>query len=175
MSPPQSTSQRIFLGIGANLAPDGFPGPREGCEAAIANLAGVGVRVVAVSPWYRTAPVPASDQPWFRNAVVEVETGMSPGELMAELHKIESGFGRVRQRRNEARVLDIDILDFRGLVQEGPPALPHPRMHRRGFVLWPLSDLAPDWRHPATMVHIGELIAALDPSDRVEPDGGEPA
>ena len=169
-SPPPAP--RIFLGVGANLAPAGFPGPREGCMAAVESLEEDGVGVVAVSPWYRTAPVPASDQPWYRNAVVEVETGLAPQELMDVLHERETRFGRVRRQRNESRVLDLDIIDYRGQVQEGPPTLPHPRMHRRGFVLRPLLDLAPDWRHPATGASIAELVAAVDPSEEIEPDGG---
>ena len=172
MSPPPSPDERVFLGIGANLAPEGYPDPRAGCLAAIDQLggAGTGVRVVAVSPWYRTAPVPASDQPWYQNAVVEVATALEPAELMAVLHELERGFGRVRGPRNEARALDIDIVDFRGMAQAGPPELPHPRMHSRGFVLLPLRDLAPDWRHPATNTPIADLIAALDPAETVERD-----
>ena len=169
-SPPPDP--RIFLGIGANLTPAGFSGPREGCLAAIGSLARDGIRVVAVSPWYRAAPVPASDQPWYQNAVVEIETGHSPGELMAVLHDCESRFGRVRRQRDEARVLDIDIVDFRGLVREEAPVLPHPRMHKRGFVLRPLSDLAPDWVHPTTGAPIADMIAGLDPSEQIERDDG---
>ena len=171
MTSPQPPAPRVFLGVGANLAPAGFAGPREGCMAAIESLEEDGVRVVAVSPWYRTAPVPASDQPWYRNAVVEVETGLRPRELMDVLHDRETRFGRVRRQRNEARVLDLDIVDYQGLVQEGPPTLPHPRMHGRGFVLRPLLDLAPDWRHPVTGACVAELVAGLDPAEEIEPDG----
>lgn len=180
MAPPHSPADcsrngkrnsRIFLGVGANLAPSGFSGPREGCLAAIESLTEDGIRLVAVSPWYRTAPVPASDQPWYQNAVVEIESRLPPERLMDVLHDREARFGRVRRQRNEARVLDIDIVDYCGLVQEGPPILPHPRMHKRGFVLKPLFDLASDWHHPETGVPITELIAGLDPSEKFEKDG----
>lgn len=154
---------RIFLGIGANLTPDGFSGPREGCLAAIESLGEDGIEVIAVSPWYTTAPVPASDQPWFQNAVVEIATDMAPETLLAVLHDREARFGRVRMIRNEARVLDIDILDFKGEVRHGNLVLPHPRLHERAFVLCPLADLAPDWRHPQTGVEINQLIKNLDP------------
>lgn len=163
-------ASRIFLGIGANLTPDGFDSPRAGCLAAIYSLAEDGIDVVAVSPWYRTAPVPVSDQPWYQNAVVEVATGHSAEALLALLHDREARFGRVRQARNEARVLDIDIVDFRGLVRDGNLVLPHPRMHQRAFVLRPLSDLAPDWRHPVTGTPIATLIAALNPNEQIERD-----
>ncbi|XDZ64762.1 2-amino-4-hydroxy-6-hydroxymethyldihydropteridine diphosphokinase [Alphaproteobacteria bacterium LSUCC0684] len=156
-------TSRIFLGIGANLTPDGFSGPREGCLAAIESLAEDGIRVVALSPWYKTAPVPVSSQPWYQNAVVEIDTDMAPETLLAVLHDREARFGRVRMTRNEARVLDIDILDFRGEVRDGNLVLPHPRLHQRAFVLYPLADLAPGWRHPVTGEEIAGLIDNLDP------------
>jgi len=159
---------RIFLGIGANLTPDGFSGPREGCLAAIESLAEDGITVVAISPWYKTAPVPVSSQPWFQNAVVEIETDMAPEALLAVLHDRESRFGRIRMARNEARVLDIDILDFRGEVRDGNLVLPHPRLHERAFVLYPLADLAPEWHHPVTGTAIARLMAALDPGQVAE-------
>ncbi|MGC6485252.1 MAG: 2-amino-4-hydroxy-6-hydroxymethyldihydropteridine diphosphokinase [Candidatus Puniceispirillales bacterium] len=159
----------IYLGIGANLTPDGFDSPREGCLAALDSLTAEGITVVAVSPWYKTAPVPASDQPWFQNAVVQVETSLEAAALMAVLHDRESRFGRVRSQRNEARVLDIDIVDFRGQVRNDNLNLPHPRMHQRGFVLIPLRDLDPAWQHPVSGVSIDNLIAALDPAEEVLP------
>lgn len=159
----------IYLGIGANLTPDGFDSPREGCLAALDSLTEEGITVVAVSPWYKTAPVPVSDQPWFQNAVVQVETSLEAAALMAVLHDRESRFGRVRSQRNEARVLDIDIVDFRGQVRNDNLNLPHPRMHQRGFVLIPLRDLDPAWQHPVSGVSIDNLIAALDPAEEVLP------
>ena len=161
---------RIFLGIGANLTPDGFSGPREGCMAAIDSLGEDGITVKSVSPWYRTAPVPRSDQPWFQNAVVEIETDLTPDQLITVLHEREARFGRVRMERNEARVLDIDILDFRGMVMNDPVVLPHPRMHVRAFVLRPLADLSPGWVHPVSGQSIAALIAVLDPEEEIEKD-----
>ena len=164
-SSPASTSSapRIFLGIGANLTADGFDSPQAGCLAAIDSLQDEGITIVALSPWYKSAPVPISDQPWYHNAVVEISTAMRPEELIGILHQREAGFGRIRVTRNEARVLDIDIVDFGGMVMDGNLTLPHPRMHERAFVLRPLADLAPDWRHPVTGAAIGTLLAALDP------------
>lgn len=162
-------TDRIYLGIGANLTPEGFSSPREGCLAAVESLAEDGIGIVAISPWYKTAPVPISDQPWYQNAVVRIETALSPENLLAVLHDREARFGRVRTSRNEARVLDIDIVDYDGLVRDGNLNLPHPRMHQRGFVLRPLADLAPDWRHPVLKVSITELLARLDPSEVIEP------
>ncbi len=157
----------IYLGIGANLTPDGYDTPRDGCLAAIASLADDGIGVDAISPWYKTAPVPVSDQPWYQNAVVQINTDLEAAALMAILHDRESRFGRIRSVRDEARVLDIDIVDFRGQIRDDNLNLPHPRMHKRGFVLIPLRDLAPDWHHPVTGTHIDSLIADLNPAEAV--------
>lgn len=158
----------IFIGIGANL-PSSFGTTRETCERAVAALATAGLRIVARSRWYETAPMPTSDQPWYVNGVVAVETDVNPTELLQILHEIEARFGRVRRIRNEARVLDLDLLAYDDRVASDPtaaPILPHPRLRERAFVLLPLAELAPDWRHPETGERIDALIARLDPSQQ---------
>jgi 2-amino-4-hydroxy-6-hydroxymethyldihydropteridine diphosphokinase len=108
-----------------------------------------------------------SDQPWFKNAVVHATTTLNAADTLAVLHDVEANFGRQRRIRNEARVLDIDLLDFGGMHSEDPSLhLPHPRMHQRAFVLLPLQDLAPEWIHPVTGETIQALIAAL-PDDQI--------
>lgn len=154
----------IFIGAGANLAHPTYGSPRATLEAAFRELGRRGVRVLRVSPWYRTAPVPASDQPWYQNAVIEAATDLGPDKLLATLHEVEEAFGRVRTVANAARTIDLDLLDFRGEIALGSPGratLPHPRLASRGFVLRPLADLAPDWRHPVTGEPIQALLAAL--------------
>ena len=161
----------IILGIGANLPAPGHAGPRETCEAALRALDATGVRVLARSVWYRTAPVPVSDQPWYVNAVVAVDVGgRSADELMAVLHGVERAFGRVRSVRNAARTLDLDLLDFDGAVSAPGDTveLPHPRLHERAFVLLPLAEVAPDWRHPISGIGVAALIAALPDDQAVE-------
>ena len=155
---------RIFLGIGANLTPDGYATPMAGCMAAIDSLAEDGIAVLAVSPWYKSAPVPISDQPWYHNAVVEISTSLAPEKLIGILHDREARFGRVRAERNAARVLDIDIVDFAGMKMDGNLVLPHPRMHLRAFVLRPLRDLMPAWKHPVSGAGIDALLADVDPA-----------
>lgn len=154
----------IFIGAGANLAHPTYGSPRQTLEAAFGELARRGVQVLRVSPWYRTAPVPASDQPWYDNAVIEVGTDFGPDKLLAALHEVEQAFGRVRTVANAARMIDLDLLDFRGEIAPESPGratLPHPRLAARAFVLRPLADLAPDWRHPVTGEAIQALLAAL--------------
>ena len=159
----------IYIGLGGNLPHPRFGPPRVTLEAALAALGRRGVQIRRVSPWYRTAPVPASEQPWYINAVAEISTGFSADQLLAELHAVEDEFGRVRSVPNAPRLIDLDLLDFRGEIAPGGPGkatLPHPRMTGRAFVLRPLADLAPDWRHPVSGASIQALVAAL-PADQV--------
>jgi 2-amino-4-hydroxy-6-hydroxymethyldihydropteridine diphosphokinase len=153
---------RLFIGLGANLAPDGYATPREGCIAALSALADEGVHLSALSHWYESAPVPISDQPWYLNAVAEATTELDAASTLAALHHIEGRFGRVRIERNAARVLDLDLLDFAGIVSDTSNlVLPHPRLHERAFVLLPLSELSPDWVHPVSGIAIQDLIALI--------------
>lgn len=150
----------ILIGLGANLHSPEFGSPRETVSAALDALRGAGIEVSARSGWYSTAPVPPSDQPRFVNLVARLATDLAPDALLGRLHAIEDRFGRVRGARNAARVLDIDLLDHDGEIRETWPILPHPRMAERAFVLVPLRDIAPDWRHPVTGTDIDTLIAA---------------
>jgi 2-amino-4-hydroxy-6-hydroxymethyldihydropteridine diphosphokinase len=161
----------IFIGIGANLPHERYGPPRETLEAALAELGRRGVRTVRLSPWYHTAPVPASDQPWFVNAVAEVVSDLPADALLAELHAVEAAFGRARSVPNASRPIDLDLLDYRGEIAAGGAGratLPHPRMADRAFVLRPLADLAPHWRHPVSGQPIGDLLAALPAGQVIE-------
>jgi 2-amino-4-hydroxy-6-hydroxymethyldihydropteridine diphosphokinase len=157
----------ILIGMGANLPSPAGP-PQQTLEAALAALAEAGIALERRSPWYRSAPLPAGDQPWYVNGVVSVATRLAPVELLGQLHRVEARFGRLRRQRNEPRVLDLDLLDHDGALRQEPPVLPHPRLHERAFVLLPLADIAPDWRHPANGASLATLIAALPPGQAVE-------
>ena len=112
--------------------------------------------------------MPDLDQPWYVNGIARLDTALSPEALLARLHALEEAFGRVRRQRWEARAIDLDLIDHCGLVRlEGAPLLPHPRMDQRAFVLMPLADVAPDWRHPVDGRPIAELLAALPPGQRI--------
>lgn len=159
----------IYIGLGGNLPHPAHGSPRQTLEAALKALELQGISVLRVSPWYRSAPVPASDQPWYVNAVAELSTDATADQLLATLHRVEEAFGRVRSVPNAPRQIDLDLLDFRSQTAPGGPGratLPHPRMRGRAFVLRPLADLVPDWRHPLTGQVIEDLVAAL-PSDQV--------
>lgn len=161
----------ILIGIGANLPSPRHGEPRETCEAALDAMAGAGIGIAGRSRWYRSAPEPMSSQPWYVNGVARLETALTPAPLMAALLGIETDFGRTRGEPNEARILDLDILAYGETVSGGAGGvvLPHPRLHERAFVLLPMRELAPDWRHPVTGRTIDGLIAALPPDRIAEP------
>jgi 2-amino-4-hydroxy-6-hydroxymethyldihydropteridine diphosphokinase len=157
----------ILIAFGANLpGPHGEP-PIDTCRRAVAAVAALpGLRLRAVSRWYRSAPVPPSDQPDYVNGVAAFAGDVAPDWLLARLQDIEAAEGRVRTVANAARSLDLDIVAMGDLVRDAPdPVLPHPRADRRGFVLVPLADVAPDWRDPRSGRGVAELLAALPPAD----------
>jgi 2-amino-4-hydroxy-6-hydroxymethyldihydropteridine diphosphokinase len=155
----------IVIALGGNLISDAGP-PEATIAAALAELALRGIRPVHVSPMYASQAWPDPRDPPYVNAVARLETSLAPETLMRELEAVETKFGRIRARLNAPRTLDIDLLDYNGLVRELAPTLPHPRMGARAFVLIPLGDIAPRWRHPVSGATIGELIAALPKAEQ---------
>src|SRR5438105_1212355 len=147
----------ILIALGSNL-PSKAGGPRETLRAALDALAEYGIAVSAVSPFYETPAWPDPNDPRYINAVALVTTALGPRELMGRLQMIETSLGRERSARNAPRTLDLDVIDYDGRVEEGPPILPHPRMHSRAFVLLPLFDIVPNWHHPVSGESIGALI-----------------
>lgn len=153
----------ILIALGANLP---FRGslPAETLRAALATLSDNGVKPVKVSSFYQTPAWPDPSDPAFVNAVAVVETSQDPAMLMHTLHEIESMFGRARAKPNAPRTLDLDILDYDNRIESGPPQLPHPRMTTRSFVLLPLRDVAPGWRHPVSGQGVEQLLSGLEPA-----------
>jgi 2-amino-4-hydroxy-6-hydroxymethyldihydropteridine diphosphokinase len=162
----------IFIALGSNLFSDAYGSPEDICVAAIKALEKRGISITARSRWFRSAPVPVSDQPWFVNGVIAVKTSLLPADLLGLLHEVEAEFGRTRKIRNEARILDLDLIAYDDRVMDGSDGLilPHPRLHERAFVLLPLADVAPDWHHPVTGAAVADLIAALPDGQRAEPN-----
>ena len=140
----------IFVALGSNLPDRSGRSSLDLCRWAIATIAGRSdVKLIAVSTWYRTRPIPAADQPDYVNGVAHLTTALDPPDLLCLLHEIEAQAGRVRSVPNAARILDLDLLAFGNRIIQTPTLIvPHPRLHERSFVLRPLADIAPEWRHP---------------------------
>jgi 2-amino-4-hydroxy-6-hydroxymethyldihydropteridine diphosphokinase len=159
----------ILIGIGGNLESARFGPPRNTLLSALAALEEEGISIVARSSWYGSEPVPRSDQPWYLNAVASLAAELDAGDLLSVLQAIETKFGRVRGERNAARSLDLDLLDHRGLIIETASlVLPHPRLHRRRFVLEPLAEIAPNWRHPRLGLTPEQLLSTIIDEQRIE-------
>ena len=160
----------ILIAVGANLpGPDGQT-PLQTCLQAVEAVRAIdGLEVTAVSPWYRTVAIPRSEQPAFCNGIIRMEGDMRPVDLLAALQHVENAFGRQRGLRYASRTLDLDIIDLNGAIRATPvPILPHPRAHLRAFVLRPLLDVAPGWRHPTFRQGVSSLLAHLPPQG-IEP------
>jgi 2-amino-4-hydroxy-6-hydroxymethyldihydropteridine diphosphokinase len=155
----------ILLALGSNLASRAGL-PAQTLDAALESLSRHGVRIAATSLYYVTPSWPDPNEPPYVNAVVRVETELSPSKLLELLHSIERDFGRVRAAANAPRTLDLDLLAYGTRVEEGPPVLPHPRLAERSFVLVPLADVAPDWRHPKTGMTVQEMLTARPEEER---------
>jgi 2-amino-4-hydroxy-6-hydroxymethyldihydropteridine diphosphokinase len=165
----------ILIGIGSNLAAPRCASPQETATAALCELPAIGAAVRLRSRWYLSAPVPPSEQPWYINAVAAVATRLPPVALLDALLALEARFGRRRGAPNAARTLDLDLLDYDGReCASARLMLPHPRLHERRFVLLPLAEIAPEWRHPRLGATAGELLARLPPGQPVRAAGDQP-
>ena len=158
----------IYIGIGSNLNGKNNETPLQNCKKALVELKKE-VNICKISSWYKSEPIPVSNQPWFINGVVEISTNKSSLDLLEFILNIEEFFGRLREKKNEARILDLDIIDYKKkiLYIKNKLIIPHPRMHERSFVLQPLSELNPKWMHPIKKKGIKELIRNLNDKQKI--------
>lgn len=153
-------TKSAYLGLGSNV------GDREdNLRRAVDALAAPDLRIARLSPIYETEPVEFTQQSWFLNQVVEVETELFPMQLLTRVTRVERSLGRVRTIPKGPRIIDIDILFFgRAVVRTAKLEIPHPAIAARRFVLAPLADLAPDLRHPVTRKTVREMLDAAPPA-----------
>ena len=150
------TVRWAYLSVGSNLG-DPLANCRRGIEAVSRRP---GIRLLACSPFYRTGPVDYLEQDWFVNAAVKIETELAPRELLADLHSVQAAMGRGRQKvRFGPRILDLDIIFYQDVVMQSETlTIPHPRMHKRRFVLQPICDIDPTIVHPVLQMNIKTLL-----------------
>jgi 2-amino-4-hydroxy-6-hydroxymethyldihydropteridine diphosphokinase len=156
-----------YIGLGSNLGDK-----KENCRRALRLLAARSVSITRTSSFYCTEPVGNPDQDDFINAVAEIETSLSPHELMKRCNQIESELGRVRERHWGPRIIDLDILLFGSMVLGDPDlSIPHPSLHARLFVLVPLCEIAAEVVHPSLHKTATELLREVRELQRVVPCG----
>ena len=178
--------QHYLIALGANLPSRAGP-PDATLRAALDALERSGAHVATVSRFFRTPCFPAGAGPDFVNAAAQLSHAGTPRDVLDLLHTVEAGFGRERHARWAGRTLDLDLIAADGLILPDPQVhaqwrdlpienqqakapdqliLPHPRLQDRAFVLVPLADVAPDWRHPVLGLSVTEMLAALPKTDR---------
>lgn len=149
--------EAMVVALGSNLAFAGAQ-PREILEAALTCFPEEGLVVVKRSRWWRSAAWPDPTAPGFLNGVVLVRTGLDPHAVLAALLRVERRFGRDRSAPNAPRTLDLDLIACGRTILDAPGlTLPHPRAAERRFVMGPLAEIAPDWRHPILAVSAAAL------------------
>ena len=153
----------IYVGLGANMVHPVHGEPVNTLKIVGKSLDGGQIKVLRMSDFYETSPVPVSDDPWFVNAVLSLETNLKPYDLLQLLHKTENVFGRERSTINAPRAIDLDLLAYHDMVSlPGEiPILPHPRLDERAFVMMPLRDLDPGWVHPRTGEVVHDIMSKI--------------
>ena len=159
----------IYIGVGSNLT-SSFGNRFKNIELAISFLQEKKIKLIKKSSFYETFSYPNKKDPKFINIVISVETNLSPQDLMSILIGIEEKLERKRNKKNDPRTCDLDIIDFKGKVMNFKFSnleltLPHKEVSNRNFVLYPLREISPDWTHPITKKNIDLLIKDLKSSN----------
>ncbi len=156
-----------FIALGANLKRNKDLSLKENIQSSFKYFSDYDLNLVKISNWYKSEPYPKLSQPWYVNSIAKITTNKSSENLIKSLHQIEKIFGRKRNKQNESRTLDLDIIDYNGIIKISNPILPHPRMHLRKFVLLPLRDIEPEWLHPNFKIKIKDLILQSNDNQKI--------
>ena len=158
----------IYLNIGSNL-PLEEGGRETNILKAINHLKKLNLNLIKISSFYETPSYPNNSDPKFINLCVKFESNLKAIELLNELKKIEKKLGRTRIEKNEPRTCDIDIIDFNGkIIKNDELETPHPRLHLRNFVIYPLKEIEPNWFHPIYNKNIYSFFQELDKNSHNE-------
>jgi len=152
--------EAVVIALGGNLARRGGS-LQEALERALSSLPAAGIEVLRRSRWWRSAAWPDPTQPPYLNGVALVRTALEPRGVLEALLRTEAGLGRRRSTANAPRTVDLDLIAYgRRVIDEPGLVLPHPRAADRLFVMGPLAEIAPEWRHPVLGKTAAELAAA---------------
>ena len=152
----------IYLNIGSNL-PSKESGRENNILKAITYLKKLKLNLIKISSFYETPSYPNNSDPKFINLCIKLESNLKASELLNEIKKIEKKLGRPRIKKNEPRTCDIDIIDFKGeIIKNDDLEAPHPRLHLRNFVIYPLKEIEPNWLHPVFNKKIDSFFQELD-------------
>jgi 2-amino-4-hydroxy-6-hydroxymethyldihydropteridine diphosphokinase len=162
--------EAVIVALGANLKGE-YPSIQALLEAALKAFGSEGLTILRRSSWWRSAAWPDPTKPAYLNGVALVETGLGPRETLAALWRIETAFGRERSVANAPRTLDLDLVAYGRRVSQDPElVLPHPRAAERRFVMGPLAEIAPGWRHPVSGKTAADLAGAATVGSDAAPD-----
>ena len=150
----------VYLSIGSNLG-----NKKKNIEKAKFLLIENNIQIIKSSSYYESLSWPDNTNPKFLNIVLKIFTDLSPNELIKICKKIEVNLGRIKGPKNSPRICDIDILDYKNKIMNENVILPHPRMHKRNFVLFPLLEINKAWKHPVLNHGIKRLILLLSNRD----------
>jgi 2-amino-4-hydroxy-6-hydroxymethyldihydropteridine diphosphokinase len=160
----------IILGLGSNLS-SSFGDRYKNIETALSFLKEKGITINKKSSFYESPSYPNISDPKFINIVIEILTDFNPSELASIIISIEEKLERKRNKKNDPRTCDIDIIDYKRMVldfiyKDMKFSVPHEKLSFRNFVLFPLNEIIPTWIHPKTNDHIGLLIERLPNADK---------
>ena len=160
----------IILAIGSNL-PSKFGNRFENIDLSINHLEKQNIKIINKSSFYETPSYPDEKNPKFINIAIEIETNITPKKLASILITIENSFDRKREKKNDPRTIDIDIIDYKNeiinfMLKDLNFNVPHVELKNRNFVLYPLKEIKPNWKHPVTNEHINTLIDKLSQNEK---------